>query len=239
MQFHNTLLVFVALANWVGPAQAQTPLLEAMVKATECRTNSNEKIRQVPSLNLVCLKGAINHAMSITFRELNLAKDFSVVVNSGGGDAESALDISDIILAQGAHVIVDNVCLSSCANYLFLSGKTKVVLPRSLLMWHGGPLHVVSPIVIPSRRQRIVDLADRSDKFFIKIGVIRDLIYFAPYRESGIRPKNTESWTASRKQLEEYYYVTGIEYMWEMDKDAEFIAARAAGQTPDLRLKIP
>ncbi len=239
MKLINIFTVFFSIFTWTLPASTQTPLLDATAKAVECRVISGAKIRFIEALNLVCLIGEIDRDMAQNFLDLNLPKSFSIVVNSGGGYAESALDIAEKILFKNGHVIVDNVCWSACANYLFLSGKTKVVLPRSTVAWHGGPLHVAKPNIAPNRRKIFVELADRSDLFFINIGVIKDLIYFPPFDAKGEIPKVKDLWIATQEQLEEYYFVRGIEYMWDITKDPEFIAERAAGKTIHLKFKIP
>ncbi len=71
------------------------------------------------------------------------------------------------------------------------------------------------------------------------VGIIKDLIYFPTFDAKGEIPKVKDFWIATQEQLEEYYFVRGIEYMWDITKDPEFIAERAAGKTIHLKFKIP
>jgi hypothetical protein len=89
----------------------------------------------------VVFKGAIDRESVADFLEKN--RDFqgtSITLSSHGGDGEVALRLADWILTKQLDVIVDTICFSACANYLFLAGKNKTVLPGALLMWHGAML---------------------------------------------------------------------------------------------------
>jgi hypothetical protein len=61
------------------------------------------------------------------------------VVDSVGGDVEAGMEIGDLIHERGLNVRVSGqVCLSSCANYVFLSGRTKIIDDGALVLWHGS-----------------------------------------------------------------------------------------------------
>lgn len=59
-------------------------------------------------------------------------------VNSVGGDILQAVLMAEVLSKNNIKVVVDGVCGSSCANYLFVSGKTREVKKDSFLMYHGG-----------------------------------------------------------------------------------------------------
>lgn len=63
--------------------------------------------------------------------------DKFITVDSGGGDAESGLALGRYLLSRDFHVIVDGHCASSCANYVFLAGKTKTIR-RGWVGFHGN-----------------------------------------------------------------------------------------------------
>ncbi len=53
----------------------------------------------------------------------------TLVIKSGGGDAEMALKIAEPIVKNQTTVIVNDYCFSSCANYIFISAKSKFLPP--------------------------------------------------------------------------------------------------------------
>lgn len=60
----------------------------------------------------------------------------AVVVDSYGGNIDSAMDIAAILRAKKLDLIVDGRCLSACANYLFPAAARKTVLPGSVVGIH-------------------------------------------------------------------------------------------------------
>lgn len=62
-----------------------------------------------------------------------------VIVNSAGGEAATALAMAGMVEARGLSIIVDGVCASSCANYLFAAAAQRTVQPGALVLWHGAP----------------------------------------------------------------------------------------------------
>jgi len=61
-----------------------------------------------------------------------------VVAYSGGGSWESALALGILIHQHGWDVEVEQLCASSCANFIFPAGKVKYLHKNSLLLFHGG-----------------------------------------------------------------------------------------------------
>ncbi|MGY0650794.1 hypothetical protein ACW7GZ_02820 [Luteimonas sp. A537] len=62
-----------------------------------------------------------------------------VVVNSVGGDVEAGMHFGNMINARGLDVRVSgDVCLSSCANYVFPAGRRKTIESGTLVLWHGS-----------------------------------------------------------------------------------------------------
>ena len=62
----------------------------------------------------------------------------TIRIDSSGGSVESALKISDYIINNKISVVVSGECLSSCANFIFLSGKNKFIERGSILGFHGN-----------------------------------------------------------------------------------------------------
>ncbi|MNM27462.1 hypothetical protein D3C81_379540 [compost metagenome] len=67
----------------------------------------------------------------------------AVIIDSNGGDIDSAMDIAEILRVKKLDLIVDGRCLSACANYLFPAAARKTVLPGSVVGVHNASVHYV------------------------------------------------------------------------------------------------
>lgn len=61
----------------------------------------------------------------------------TIYLNSGGGVTSEAMKIALDIVDHDITIIVNNWCLSSCANYLFLAGKKRVI-QKGIVGYHGN-----------------------------------------------------------------------------------------------------
>jgi ATP-dependent protease ClpP protease subunit len=87
--------------------------------------------------------GEITRASAAVVRATVSANPVSgLTINSGGGDVEAALEIAGLIRDKQLDVEVEVWCLSSCANYIFPSGKTKTISTGAIVAWHGSPCHM-------------------------------------------------------------------------------------------------
>ena len=59
-------------------------------------------------------------------------------VRSRGGDVLGGLLLARWMTDQAVDIEVQEVCASSCANYLFPAARHKRILADALLIWHGG-----------------------------------------------------------------------------------------------------
>ncbi len=90
----------------------------------------------------VTITGEINPDMFTNVRAClagSTALKKTVIIDSGGGDGETALALGMLIHQYGWDVKVQNFCASACANYIFPAGKAKYLGPSALLVFHGGP----------------------------------------------------------------------------------------------------
>lgn len=62
----------------------------------------------------------------------------TLFISSQGGDMESALDISDLILSNEIDVNIQDYCLSACANYILPAAHRATIGKDSILGWHGS-----------------------------------------------------------------------------------------------------
>jgi hypothetical protein len=77
-----------------------------------------------------------------------------VVVRSGGGDVDAAMTMADAVMHYAATVVVRDICLSSCANYVVAAGRVRVVLPGAVLAFHGGAVSLSPAKLLHLARKR-------------------------------------------------------------------------------------
>jgi hypothetical protein len=134
----------------------------------------------------VVLQGRIDAAMAE--RAVRLLQDPDVarlVVTSGGGLVDAALDIAEAVHAHGTNVEVPVACLSSCASYIFPAGRHKLLGRADAVAWHGNMAHVLhlqrtgqgswSDAQLREARR----LAQREAGFYARIGVDSFVSWFA------------------------------------------------------------
>ncbi|WP_394696390.1 hypothetical protein [Pseudoxanthomonas japonensis] len=64
-----------------------------------------------------------------------------LAIESQGGEVTEGMRLGDLVLARSMDVrVIGSICASSCANYVFVSGRQKFIEPGALLTWHGSPL---------------------------------------------------------------------------------------------------
>ena len=83
-----------------------------------------------------------------------------LLIESPGGSAGPAMELGWWMLEHGVDVEVDAYCFSSCANYVFVAGRNKILSSSASLMWHGGVTQPISKAQI----EQVLDvtLADLS-----------------------------------------------------------------------------
>lgn len=59
-------------------------------------------------------------------------------IRSYGGEITSAMRFATWIRSKGLDVEINEICFSSCANYIFPAGRMKYVSEKDLIGWHGG-----------------------------------------------------------------------------------------------------
>lgn len=121
--------LYLLLAAAAIPATPPTPWSEATGTFQVIQTSSDT----------VRLSGAIRSDDDKKFEAVLSPAIQRVVLNSAGGQASTALRMAALIEARKIQVIVDGVCASSCANYLFAAGSARSIRSGSIVLWHGAP----------------------------------------------------------------------------------------------------
>jgi len=89
-------------------------------------------------------------------------KPTALWIESQGGSAGAGMQLGSWVFDNGLDVEIDTYCFSSCANYVFPAGRTKVLASRASLMWHGG---VTQPITLEELEAVLGDTLDHMDEF--------------------------------------------------------------------------
>jgi hypothetical protein len=150
------------------------------------------------------------------FRHINdvLTPQTSTIrIDSEGGDTAEALNIAELMMARKMGLVVDGVCLSSCANYLFVAAETRKVLSGSVVGWHGGYSNAKTVL-----KEDLVDvmrrhaLLKREQLIYLKKGVSLDLIIYSAYLTNAnfsvdsvgqtIRQREFDLWVPTKNTLE-------------------------------------
>jgi hypothetical protein len=65
-----------------------------------------------------------------------------LVITSAGGEVEAGIDLGYWVHKNRIDIEVPEYCLSSCANYVFTSGRHKYVREGAVVAWHGNYNHL-------------------------------------------------------------------------------------------------
>ena len=92
----------------------------------------------------VVVEGRIDR--DLVTKALPLLQDPEVtrlVITSGGGLVDAALDLAEAVHARRLDVEVPSRCMSSCANYVLPAGRRKLLARPGVVGWHGTMAHVL------------------------------------------------------------------------------------------------
>jgi hypothetical protein len=126
------------------------------------------------------VKGPINSKVADLVHGLAPAHAIQWIrITSFGGDGESALSVALDIRKWRLPVVVDGVCASACASYVFLLAPKRIVLPNSLVIFHHTANSLVSMLRANEREQvpRMLRVAEEVEGLFQTANVDRGLLY--------------------------------------------------------------
>lgn len=118
-------------------------LIAQSIILTSCNNNNDifprAEIKKINS-NAIYFEGYIQDGDD---RKLTNLMDRSVkklIIKSYGGEVTASIKLALLIHENNLSIKVEDVCASSCANYVFLAGKQKLVPRGSFVGFHGDPL---------------------------------------------------------------------------------------------------
>jgi hypothetical protein len=136
------------------------------------------RLTRVGGSDVLCLGGTLEEvrADAVGTALHRTQAPITLVVRSTGGPVHVWLGLAEHLVGRVGLLVVDEACMSSCANYMVPLGKPVIATPGSLVVWHGGP--VGSPGAI--ERQGIADigtivaydeLATRTRALYARLGI--------------------------------------------------------------------
>lgn len=134
----QNLFIYTALVSCLSMGgaffslQAKSSISQGSSICTDVARNDTNKEK-----NVLCIDGLItpkiaNEIVKYPFRISR------IVVNSDGGDAESAMSIGRRIFQDRAVLEVEEKCISSCANYLIPASRYVDLKDDSFIVMHGN-----------------------------------------------------------------------------------------------------
>lgn len=98
-------------------------------------------------------------------------KPEALVVSSGGGNVSWGLELGEWVYDNGLVVVIEGICASSCANYVFTAARHKGLKKDSVLIWHGSSWQKDADELYRQGDASVVAWRELEVGFFEKIGV--------------------------------------------------------------------
>jgi hypothetical protein len=190
----------IAIASWSRAERALSVALLLVAGLGQAQPLPGTTVERQG--DAIVFRGRIDDASATTF--LQLLQEPGVrrlVITSPGGLVIPALDMAEALAARGLDVEVPEACFSSCANYVFLAGRRKLLGGPAVVGWHGNMTHVLHLQQIGEGRWTRPEvaaahvLAQREAAFFQRIGVDGFVCWFAK-----LPPYNVEDFYALTPQ---------------------------------------
>ena len=153
---NHSVAVFNVPTDTVPPAEIPIPIPESAppmgstptpTPAPELEPEADGWVEPSPATiavegDTVAIDGYLNHNAFIRFRAAIHGKEDEITtirINSDFGLTVQAILIGFWIYDKGVDVIVDEVCISACANYIFTAGKNKIIEDFAIVGWRDSP----------------------------------------------------------------------------------------------------
>jgi hypothetical protein len=141
---------------------------------------SDGVVRKINESTLL-IEGILTPKVEKQFSALLDSRIRTVIVSSEGGVTESGIGIAEEIQSRKLDIVVKDICISSCANYLFVAASKKTVGINAVVGWHGG--HSFKPFrpLIDSRESLLEKekILFREQLIYARSGVSLDLIIYS------------------------------------------------------------
>lgn len=126
--------------------------------------------------NVLCINGPID--VEGRMRDAVIKRDYRprliVVARSDGGSLAGAIDMAEHLRRFRYSIVVDGICASACAQFLFMAAEQKVIRADGIVAMHGGPFtdeQIEALDLTPEGRENIRRESDRFVQFYRKLGI--------------------------------------------------------------------
>jgi hypothetical protein len=128
----------------------------------------------IESENILCIEGPIDVEgrlrAAVAGREYR--KGLLVVARSDGGSLPGAIDMAEHLGRFRYSIVVDGICASACAQFLFMGAERKVIRGDGIVAMHGGPFSDAQIAAMPvAHRDNIRRERDRFVRFYAERGI--------------------------------------------------------------------
>lgn len=110
-------------------------------EASRLCSTAAEKVEYLENERVLCINGPFDEKKEI--RNAVLAYDFkkkiTVVIKSAGGYLRDSIDVTYHLEKKGYDVVVDGMCASACAQFIFMGSDKKYIINNGIVAIHGGP----------------------------------------------------------------------------------------------------
>ena len=102
---------------------------------------SAEKAVIVLDGSQVTYAGKINADNIERFLHMVAGKPVSeLIIASSGGEINAGMKMGEWVFDHQVDIVIERMCMSSCANYVFTAGRKKTINKNSIVAWHGSIL---------------------------------------------------------------------------------------------------
>jgi hypothetical protein len=108
-----------------------------------------------------------------------------IVVNSAGGRGAAAMRIATIANSRNLEIVVDGVCLSACAHFLFLPAQRRAVAENSVVAFHRTATAIHRSLMVagrPDLAKPYASVAQQEAEFYSRNGLSIDAL-LVPFNE--------------------------------------------------------
>jgi hypothetical protein len=187
--------------------------------------NIQDESRWKLQKNVITFKGSLVRGDCNKFKSVLEDSTNRMVVNSQGGSVEDGICIGqEMVRRKFEEVTVDGVCLSSCANYLFL-GATKKIIKKGIVGYHGN-LNALLDLDSTLRPQ--YKILAQEERNFLKSVKVRQRFFRVTQQESkGMKNNQNYMFLLPLPKTFLEYGITGVEgvqdpkLVWELQNKWE------------------
>ena len=186
----------------IGEAEYARLLREAEQRQVIAETYSIER-----DASIVRFRGSISRdsaaSLAKALADTNVRE---VWVKSGGGDVEAGQEMGRLIRDRALRVVITGACISSCANYLFTAGKSKLIRPGAFVVWHGSTFQ-------------------KDGREFDQCGRTRSSLDGLLWTQEEVRERRTDSEGVARRRREDTAFFASIgvdEYITRVGQEPRF-----------------